>query len=416
MSVNVFTAGFNINFALDLGGNVWRIDGDIIDFSNSGFSASDALVGDIIFDESPWFGTINRWKISSIVSTTVFNLVCDVIWDDEGVSDLNGPQPSVGAICRPTPNKKLSETPSQIFTTISEPLQNRIRNIDNRYILDNASSISGYSGLSGYSGIDGATFSSGYSGISGYSGVDGATASSGYSGISGISGYSGIWGSSGYSGLIGYSGISGISGYSGVDGATASSGYSGLSGYSGVTSPQYIHHQISPSSAWPVNHNLNQKFLNVEIIDTLDKVIRPDEIIYLDENNLEVLFPDIIAGKASIIGGSSGVFGQSELRDISDGTILTPGDFTRVIISDSTSIETIYLPAVTSAHIGKWIKILKLGSQLNIYPVGSTYIDSYNVGDGIYSNDINVSVITLQLIRLNRWIVVNKIGTWSLIV
>ena len=165
-----------------------------------------------------------------------------------------------------------------------------------------------------------------------------------------------------------------------------------------------------------MNHNLNQKFLNVEIIDTLDKVIRPDEIIYLDENNLEVLFPDIIAGKASIIGGSSGVFGQSELRDISDGTILTPGDFTRVIISDSTSIETIYLPAVTSAHIGKWIKILKLGSQLNIYPVGSTYIDSYNVGDGIYSNDINVSVITLQLIRLNRWIVVNKIGTWSLIV
>ena len=97
---NVFAAGYSITYVEDLGSGVWRVTGDIIDYSLMGYTASDAQVDDIIVDEDSYNGTTDRWKITEIVSTSVLNLVCKVIWDDVGPEDTSGPVSCTGAIAR----------------------------------------------------------------------------------------------------------------------------------------------------------------------------------------------------------------------------------------------------------------------------------------------------------------------------
>ena len=56
---NVFTARFEILVSADLGSEIWQIEGKIYDDSLQGYSASDVLIGDIVFDESVWIVYIN---------------------------------------------------------------------------------------------------------------------------------------------------------------------------------------------------------------------------------------------------------------------------------------------------------------------------------------------------------------------
>jgi len=373
---NIFTARFEILVSTNIGAGVWQIEGCVYDDSLFGYSAADAQVGDLVFDESLWYGTTDRWRITEIQSAIGNTLHCNVVWDDTGPPDENGPEACQGAICRPTTRYRLSETPSLAFSKISETLQNAIRNIDNRYIIDNIQGGSGYS-------------ASGYSGYSGYSGI------SGYIGYSGYSGY----------------GPQGISGYS---------GYSGISGYSGQAAPQYIHTQYIATSVWEVNHNLNQRYVNVEVYDDADEVIIPKDIIPTDANNLQIVLSESFVGHASVIGGSSGTWGQSELINLEDPDFqrgpydVSIRDFTKTFVCDSTTEGVLKLPLTGPQHLGKWIRFIKLGEgELRINAGDGSRIDNSSVEGSAECTEATVSVITLQLVKNGRWASVERTGNWN---
>lgn len=135
-----FTAGIEIGNVVEVGGGVWEIFGVVRDESLFGYTSTDVQLNDVIIDENPWDGTINRWKIIEIVSQTpVPDLDVKVIWDDIGTEDIGGPVAGFGAIFRSTPNLALSEVPTVSYAKISESLQTYIRNIDNSRVLDKIS-------------------------------------------------------------------------------------------------------------------------------------------------------------------------------------------------------------------------------------------------------------------------------------
>ena len=229
MSV-AFAARLSISVVDELGGGFWRITCNVYDDSFQGYTAGDVQIGDCVIDEDPWDGSTDRWKVTSIITASGINLICEVTWDDVGEADPNGPSPSDGAISRVSEHNRIAEIPTISFAKVSENVQIKLMNINQRLKIDEISTISGYSGMSGYSGV------SGYFGIDGASGYSGIEGLSGYSSYSGISGYSGLESVSGYSGISGYTGIDGLSGYSGY-GLSGYSGSLGYSGYSGIHAP-----------------------------------------------------------------------------------------------------------------------------------------------------------------------------------
>lgn len=136
---NAFAARYSITYVEDKGSGVWECTGKVYDDSTFSYLATDVVVGDVIIDESAFFGTTNRWKITQIVSAVVRDLVCRVVWDDTGTEDTNGPAASEAAIARPTTNYKIAEIPTQGFAKISEVLQTKLQNIDSRKNIDNIS-------------------------------------------------------------------------------------------------------------------------------------------------------------------------------------------------------------------------------------------------------------------------------------
>ncbi len=58
----------------------------------------------------------------------------------------------------------------------------------------------------------------------------------------------------------------------------------------------YIHEQPNPSNVWEINHNLDA-FPTVTIVDSLNRLILC-EFVYIDRNNIQVLFNALVAGKA----------------------------------------------------------------------------------------------------------------------
>ena len=129
---HAFAARYNMTYIVDKGSGVWEITGKVYDDGFTGYAAGDAAVGDIVVDESPYFGTTNRWKITSIVSASARDLVCQVVWDDVGTPYSAGPQPSDGAIGRATTSGDIMEIPTLVFAKISENLQTKLQNIDSR--------------------------------------------------------------------------------------------------------------------------------------------------------------------------------------------------------------------------------------------------------------------------------------------
>lgn len=172
---NVFAAGYSITYVEDLGSGVWRVTGDIIDYSLMGYTASDAQVDDIVVDEDSYNGTTDRWKITEIVSASVLNLVCKVIWDDEGPEDTSGPVACTGAIARVSTIWGIGEAPTENYAQISEPLKTKFQNINQRHIIDKMPSFDGVSGyMSKFTGTTKLTTSTIYesdtTGTSGYIG------------------------------------------------------------------------------------------------------------------------------------------------------------------------------------------------------------------------------------------------------
>ena len=172
---NVFAAGYNITYVEDLGSGVWKVTGDIIDYSLMGYVAADAQVGDIIVDEDSYNGTTDRWKITEIISASVLNLVCKVVWDDEGTEDTGGPVPCTAAIARVSTNWLIAEAPTEAFSQISEVLKVKLQNINQRHNIDKIPSFDGVSGyMSKFTGTTKLTTSTIYesdtTGTSGYIG------------------------------------------------------------------------------------------------------------------------------------------------------------------------------------------------------------------------------------------------------
>lgn len=58
----------------------------------------------------------------------------------------------------------------------------------------------------------------------------------------------------------------------------------------------YVHNQLMSSVLWEMNHSLN-KFPSVTVVDSAGSIVIGD-IIYINENNLQIKFTSQFAGKA----------------------------------------------------------------------------------------------------------------------
>jgi hypothetical protein len=137
MSQAPFQARFAITSSITISPTEWEVLGEVYDYSYSGFGPSDASVGNLIFDESSYDGTVNRWKIITIVSRgtpTVRSLTVRVIYDEPGVPagtyGADGPTPCDGMICDQTALKQFAMQPASGWTGVGESLKNFARNVD----------------------------------------------------------------------------------------------------------------------------------------------------------------------------------------------------------------------------------------------------------------------------------------------
>ena len=67
--------------------------------------------------------------------------------------------------------------------------------------------------------------------------------------------------------------------------------------FDGSNDKFFAFEQGMPSDTWVINHNLNKK-PSVEIVDSADTIITPDQIKYNDMNTVTVYFLAAFAGKA----------------------------------------------------------------------------------------------------------------------
>lgn len=64
----------------------------------------------------------------------------------------------------------------------------------------------------------------------------------------------------------------------------------------GVSDKTYIHHQLTPSMTWSINHGLS-KFPSVSVVDSARTLV-VGEINYVDNNNITVTFGASFSGNA----------------------------------------------------------------------------------------------------------------------
>lgn len=65
----------------------------------------------------------------------------------------------------------------------------------------------------------------------------------------------------------------------------------------------YTHSQNSASDSWTINHGLNTTGIQVQIFDTSDRVLIPDEITVSDSQSCTVTFNTPISGRAVVLTG-----------------------------------------------------------------------------------------------------------------
>lgn len=66
----------------------------------------------------------------------------------------------------------------------------------------------------------------------------------------------------------------------------------------------YVHTQTSGAATWNIEHNLSAGTVNVQAYDSTNKMIIPNEIIIVDNNNIQIDFGIAISGRAIIVAGS----------------------------------------------------------------------------------------------------------------
>lgn len=65
----------------------------------------------------------------------------------------------------------------------------------------------------------------------------------------------------------------------------------------------YTHSQTSASTTWTIPHNLNTTGVQVQVFDTSDRVMIPDEITVASANSASVTFNTAISGRAVVLSG-----------------------------------------------------------------------------------------------------------------
>ena len=81
-----------------------------------------------------------------------------------------------------------------------------------------------------------------------------------------------------------------------------------------IDSSRYLHSQSAASTTWTVNHNLEYDYPSVTIYDNTNKVIIPDEITRISNNQLTITFASAESGNAHVsVGGISNIAGDRYL-------------------------------------------------------------------------------------------------------
>lgn len=62
--------------------------------------------------------------------------------------------------------------------------------------------------------------------------------------------------------------------------------------------------QSASASTWNVNHNLNTSLPSVQVYGADNKVLFPDDIEIIDNNNVQLTFGQLLTGRAIILTGS----------------------------------------------------------------------------------------------------------------
>jgi hypothetical protein len=81
-----------------------------------------------------------------------------------------------------------------------------------------------------------------------------------------------------------------------------------------IDTSRYLHSQSAASTTWTVNHNLEYDYPSVTIYDNTNKVIIPDEITRISNNQLTITFASAESGNAHVsVGGISNIAGDRYL-------------------------------------------------------------------------------------------------------
>lgn len=65
----------------------------------------------------------------------------------------------------------------------------------------------------------------------------------------------------------------------------------------------YTHNQQNASTTWTINHGLNTTSVQVQVFDTSDRVVIPDEITVSTSNQASVTFNTALSGRAVVLTG-----------------------------------------------------------------------------------------------------------------
>lgn len=131
-------------------------------------------------------------------------------------------------------------------------------------------------------------------GLSGGTGATGAPGQKGDTGESGTgekgeTGATGATGATGGTGGIGTSGGTGAQGQVGKTGATGGSGGTGATGDTAIGG-QSVSKIPEPSQIWYVNHGLGTRYVVVECMTLTGLRVIPKQVIFSDENNVQIVF------------------------------------------------------------------------------------------------------------------------------
>jgi hypothetical protein len=63
----------------------------------------------------------------------------------------------------------------------------------------------------------------------------------------------------------------------------------------------YVHYQYIEDTTWVIEHNGNTTFVVVQIFDTDERLILPDDIDIIDANTIHVKFTAVLDGRAHVL-------------------------------------------------------------------------------------------------------------------